>query len=526
MMTSLNNILLRLPKRAESGLRDDLIKTFVDVGPLSTLLSSVDHQVIYGRRGTGKTHALAYLAGRQDARGDVTAYVDLRNIGSSGGLYADYSRPISERATSLLVDTLVAIHDSLLRFFVSHPEDPDLSQTGPALDALAHAITQVQVVGTIESEEKAQASQASTNQMGAKVSVSGAGELSLTAEDRTNQQYEARFKRMGTERLHINFGSVGSAFRRIASLLQPKRLWILLDEWSSLPPDLQPYLADLLRRSLLSVTGISVKIAAIEHRTRFQIPYEIGGYLGLEVGADIAADINLDDFMVFDNDSDRAKAFFQDLLFRHARSVAAESGDLETVPEDPVQLVRLAFTQVRVFEEFVRASEGVPRDAINLLSLAAQRAIDAPISTEDLRVAARNWYQRDKERAVSANAAANQLLHYIIDTVIGERRARAFLLRSGATHPLIDILYDARVLHILKRNISTHDQPGVRYDVYKLDYGCYVDLMATQRAPLGLLPADSEPNGAEYIDVPPDDYRAIRRAILNLDQFEHKVADG
>jgi hypothetical protein len=87
------------------------------------------------------------------------------------------------------------------------------------------------------------------------------------------------------------------------------------------------------------------------------------------------------------------------------------------------------------------------------------------------------------------------------------------------------MLYDARVLHVLKRGVSTHDQPGVRYDVFKLDYGCYVDLITTAKALLGLLPADVQ-NGTEtaYLDVPPDDYRSIRRAILSLNRFYESTA--
>ena len=107
----------------------------------------------------------------------------------------------------------------------------------------------------------------------------------------------------------------------------------------------------------------------------------------------------------------------------------------------------------------------------------------------------------------------------MIDTVIGQRRARAFLLRTDVADRLIDALYDARVLHVLKRSVSTHDQPGVRYDVYKLDYGCYVDLISTAKAPAGLLPFDDESGEGRFIDVPPDDYRSIRRAILTLEDF-------
>jgi hypothetical protein len=104
----------------------------------------------------------------------------------------------------------------------------------------------------------------------------------------------------------------------------------------------------------------------------------------------------------------------------------------------------------------------------------------------------------------------------VIDEVIGHRRARAFLLRSDVRHELVDSLFDSRVLHLLKRNISAHDQPGVRYDAYKLDYGCYVDLAGTVKSPQGLLGADD----GSFVSVPPDDYRAIRRAILDVQRFE------
>jgi hypothetical protein len=58
-----------------------------------------------------------------------------------------------------------------------------------------------------------------------------------------------------------------------------------------------------------------------------------------------------------------------------------------------------------------------------------------------------------------------------------------------------------------------------------LDYGCYVDLINTAKAPQGLLPFDDGFGEPQFIDVPPDDYRAIRRAILNLSEFErtHRI---
>jgi len=93
MAAPVNRALMRLPKRAEVNETATLVETFVDVGPLFTLLSSLDHQVFYGRRGTGKTHALLFLADYVNREGDRAVYVDLRRIGSTGGIYSDGSLP-------------------------------------------------------------------------------------------------------------------------------------------------------------------------------------------------------------------------------------------------------------------------------------------------------------------------------------------------------------------------------------------------------------------------------------------------
>ena len=139
-----------LTKRAESTARENLISTFVDVGHLFTLLNTKDHQVLFGRRGTGKTHAFSYLAEQRAKIGDATVYLDLRSVGSNGGIYADSTIPLTERSTRLLVDTLAAIHDALTNFCVENAEAVSLAETGPILDSLADAITQVRVVGVVE----------------------------------------------------------------------------------------------------------------------------------------------------------------------------------------------------------------------------------------------------------------------------------------------------------------------------------------------------------------------------------------
>ena len=290
---------------------------------------------------------------------------------------------------------------------------------------------------------------------------------------------------------------------RIAAALVPHRLWIILDEWSNLPLDLQPYLADLIRRTLFHLSGVTVKIAAIEFRSRFAIPEPNNTYIGVEVGADMSAGANLDDIMVFDNDVERASAFHRQLIYNHLK----ESGLFaEDTVRDAKELVRLTFTQDNAFSELVRAAEGVPRDAIHILSLAAQYSGNERISIPTVRKAAKNWYQTGKANNLRSREAANQLLEWIKEKVIQHRKARAFLLKSQTSHPLIDELFDARVIHLIKRGVSSNETPGVRYDVYKLDYGCYVDLMSTGSAPLGLFEVEEAVGASSY-------YSAARKSL-------------
>jgi len=457
---------------------------------------------------------LLYVTEQLKAKGTVPVYVDLRNMGSSGGLYADTQIPLTQRATRPLLDVLGAVHECLIDHAVI--AELDLAAIGPILDKLAQSITELVVVGEVQREVNRISKADLEDSASIKVEVGSMPTVTAgsASTQKASSQEETRLRESGQTRYHVHFGSVSRTLDELAKTLHPARILIVLDEWSTIPLELQPYLADLIRRAIFPISGITTKIAAIEQRSSFKIGSH-GDYTGIEIGADASADVDLDDYMVFDNNADRALEFFQELLFKHYAS------EDMTKPEfkDSDELIQAAFTQRNAFEDFVRAAEGVPRDAFNVLSIAAQRSLNDKISIPMVRVAARTWFQRDKEGAIRSNSDAEDLLHWIIADVIAHRRARAFLLRSNTRDPLIDALFDARLLHVIKRSISGHDEPGARYDVYKLDYGCYVDLLTTSKAPEKLLDVDDP---AATVNVPSDDYRAIRRAILDLDRFHQR----
>ena len=54
----INNVLMRVYKRAENLDTSLLEDTFVPIVQVDGMLSMAEHHVLYGRRGTGKTHTL------------------------------------------------------------------------------------------------------------------------------------------------------------------------------------------------------------------------------------------------------------------------------------------------------------------------------------------------------------------------------------------------------------------------------------------------------------------------------------
>jgi hypothetical protein len=522
-LASFNRALSKIPRRAEQRDTSALRETFVDSG-VAEVLDMVDHQVLYGRRGTGKTHALAYLVSEARSRGDVALYIDLRTVGSPDGVFNAESASLPDRATRLLVDMLGQVRDGLLDAVIEDEELIEDAAFVDRLDGLLAAITNVKLSGEVERSVEAERKASEKDSSSFKVTATPKPgfEAQLAAENAREGRDLLRETRRGTERISLNFSDVSRALRELARTLSSRRVWLVLDEWSSVSPDVQPYLAEFLVRCVLPLQGFTVKIAAIEQQSRFRASLPDGNSIGIELGADVGAHIDLDEFMVFEQNEEQARAFFAGLFYKHLTSGTDEGIRPEELAE-PSDVIRLGFTDTRAFDELVRAAEGVPRDAIYIAAKAAMHAGSGKISVPLIRSSARSWYQTDKAGALRNRDEAQELLKWIIDKVIREKRARGFLVNERhARDPLLLSLFDARVLHIVRRGYSAQDQPGERFDVWVIDYGAYIDLIQTKYAPRGVLPVAGEGDEERYLSpaVPVQDLRAIRRAVLELDEFQ------
>lgn len=517
--STLNRCFLRFNDRAERFPAKQIVDTFVAAGPILDVLANRSHQVIYGRRGVGKTHALRYFENQANADGDLAIYIDCGNIGSSNSQYNDTTLSLAERATRLLVDVCTTMHWNFMDAFSDPGRGWSLSDVAPMLNDFVDAATETSIEGSVTSERHSKRAIISKSgiEIGAKLAISPELSAKLNAADQTEELSEENEKREGIESFRVNFQYLMSKTTGIAQYVAPKRVWLLIDEWSTVHLDLQPFLADLLRRSFFSIPNVSVKIAAIEQRSAFKQERKAGGYIGIELGADAAVALNLDDYLVFDANRERSVGVFRRLLRNHIVSISTELGaDLGNAVFE--SWTSHAFTNDNVFVELVQACEGVPRDAMHILATAAQGAVDKPISAPILRGAALRFFQTEKYTAVNANPINRKMLDWIRFKVIDQRNTRAFLVQVGVEDDIINKLFDLRVLHVLNRSMSAAHKPGDRFVVYKLDYGCYVDLTNTDKFPSGSLTPGDQSIEINF-SVPDDDARSYRRAILDIQEF-------
>lgn len=518
MENEINGAILQIVKRADKCDKNTLVETFVNLGSLLPLLKGCDNHILYGRRGTGKTHILSYLCTLLEKQYDCPIYIDLRILGSTNSIYTNNQLPIEQRVTRLVIDIFSEIHDQINSFITQNDtaKEQYIVEAVPILSKISEELSQISIIGDTTVENRIE--MAKSNELELQATIGTSSGLEFGTSKRNEDKKVEQITQHGTTVRYLHFPSIMNLFKDLLSIFSPHRIWIILDEFSEIPYDLQPYLSDMLRRTLAPLNNIVIKIGAIEHRTNLKIQIDNKQYMGLEIGADIYS-CNLDDYMVFNNNDVQTLFFFKELLYRHINSLLPDGVKYN----DSTKLISDLFTQEAAFEELARAAEGVPRDAFNILSVAVTNDFYNKVSVPNIRQAAKKWYNQDKEASVKSYKEARNLLNWIIDTVIGERHARAFLLQSDENHELIDFLYDARVLHIIKQSVSSRDTPGTRYNVYSIDYGCYVDLINTSRNPKGLFEVEDENGENDFCKVPQNDYRSIRRAILNMAEFDSHI---
>ena len=462
---------VRINKRAERQLDPTkLVEIFVQTD-LPLRCESTDHQLILGRRGTGKTHLLKYFQLQHQESGGVVHYSDCTSLGSGiPSVSTDHLTTACKFFAALLNDLGTALLDHAIRL-----ENPAPGVEERVLHNLADGLVSFMTPSSTEN-----------------ASV-------------------------------FNYRQITDTLRHVLYDLGINRLFMILDEWAQIPLAAQPFVAEFIKRAILPIQAVSIKLLAVNYQCKFSEHLD-GNLVGLQRGADFTDVIDIDKYLVFDENSTFVSEFFGQLLYNH---LGAELGwDLSVHKDKKVGSTKRLFTQEAAFTELVRAAEGNCRDLICIFSKAylegyRQSEVSKSISIPQVCNASSSWYTNEKEANIKTEPTSQRTLTYLLDRVLKGYKSRTFLVEVGKEeHPNLIRLLNERILHRLNEVYSHPDKPGLRYELFTLDHGAYIRFRGTVNAPRQEVFFETSEVGSLQEDerqsiVPFDDRRSIRRIVFD-----------
>lgn len=494
---------------------DKIRNTFVDPGIINEL-NNENNQVLYGRRGTGKSHALRVLQSVLYNSGNKAIYyIDCRTIGSSAQ-FTDENLSIKHRSFSLFRDLLSEIHNALLEYAVNSPNKIH-AKVFSELDVFASTFSdqKVQIQKAFITHEN-KPDDLTGNSSG--IIIEKSFDIDLPNDKLINKVNISRYSLEVDYIEKALFNTIFNSINNIINLLN-STLYLLIDEWSSIPQSVQPYVAEFIKRSLLPCNKLIVKIAAIEYRSNF-ITYTNAQATGLELGADISTAPSLDSIYGFEERSEQLKADFSEMLYRHISN---------ELPFDYLRKHYHVFDGPTfldsIFEEdafgsLALASEGVVRDLINIFIIAFSK-VHRP-KTYDKRTkinrlviyeSAKQWFDRDKLRNLDYDLKERYMK--IVRIAVTENKSRYFAVPYNHNNiETLNKLVDLRVLHLAQATFICFSGEMEMFNVYNIDFGSYASLLEFD--------LKSKHRDAQFFDRDsfskfPNQAESIERFLINLE---------
>lgn len=456
-------------------------------------LSSRQNQVIYGRRGSGKSLLLKSLKPNQDGKFCITINLDDFKDISFPDSIIQVLRIIIEKL-SQRVDTEYKWYQ-FKRWKEAKKIQKDLKKYLRSLN---------ERLKNPDLYEEATRTRSGSKLSGEAKSGYSGNEAKVGTELSEEQESSKTIKVNKLNILRNELTDFKELIERTAEFID-NDIFLILDDFYFIRKSDQSYFADFFHR-ISKNTRLYLKIATIKHRSSLYIQGET--YIGMEIrhdGQSLNLDYSLENFNAM-------VSFMKDLLKYVNKKVNVEL-DYDNL-----------FTP-NAFRFLCLASGGVPRDFFaSFLSIgnkitSGQQSITKPMvietSIEDLP------YKLDafKTDSQDEKEILEYYLQYIQNTIITEKRWNSFLVSNIdiTKYPQINQalkeLVDLRLLHLASSNTSSAPSDGIRYSSYLVDIGLFPN--SNPRKFSQVEPGQKDEKGRE------DKLRSAPK--LNLENFKHFI---
>ncbi|WP_447018231.1 hypothetical protein [Shewanella algae] len=431
--------------------RENQDPVYVDIGGNLGRISAPQQQIIFGRRGSGKSCLFVHYL--QEHKGDVVPPIYVLADEFKRLTYPD-----------VLIRLLIKILEGVPTkgfwwkriFRQDTPTETAIKELRKLLDLAEEA--DVTAGHKFSTKETAEAKSAAKS-----LEVKGAQE---SAQEHSRS---SSFRERKLDTLERHLRDYKDAIEKSLASWGDIHIALLIDDFYLFPRDKQPDIIDYLHR-LVRGTGLYLKVGTIRHRT--SLIRNENQTIGVELGQDVE-EISLD--RTFE-DLGATQLFLTSML----QSLAARAGVAE---------IDSCFNP-EALQALTLVSGGVPRDFLNILvnSINAARAQNKTrwlTPTLIYRGAGRLSYtQKLKNLKDDAGVDVAGLERTFVDLLqfcLRESKKTAFLVSQDesqghrSAHDLIHQLMDFKLIHVVEPDTSAASGRPGRYEAYTLDFALFTE---------------------------------------------------
>ncbi len=500
---------------------------FVDPIDSDILLKNTK-QLIYGRRGSGKTLVIGALneAMQQDvAETKVMSFsysaLNFRSSAEYGGLIPT----VKEKTHAYFHSFILQLSGDFFNLADDILKKPNLLDyfklNGPKMAAkreqLASAVLELMEASSYGSERPLPTSlrilqeKTSTSQDKTSISAEVKTESGISLTDPkigidayTKMEGSAASENIllrklvyETERC-FNPSKVKELLLDVIDILGLKYIIIFLDEWMSLA-ECQVEFAERLKQCLFGESKISIKIAADPYQGEFNNSGKGHNFRGLEIGGDIFEAVNLD--FPF-RDRDRQVELFSLALYKRLSHLEPKLKDIFGNPPkwNSDYFIRSLFSNKRAFVELCNGAQGLCRD-FHVLFQKCSKLINWDVSKQkiDFNCVRKVVFKNTEETygRIIKSIDSNRILFDVIRPHIMKNKSRYFIFESKPNEysAIIKNLLTKRIIHHIPMS-RMHSTLRGKYDCFEIDYGIFSDLSRAMEFSTGEK-MDEEYNEAE-----------------------------
>ena len=427
---------------------------YVDVGGNLRRIAAPQHQVVYGRRGSGKSCLLVHFhRSVAENSGILSIYIDCDEIKRLS--YPDV-------LIRLLLNILEQLPSARRPWWKFRAKPSPVEGAVEDLRAILDLAEEVDVTEEIRS--------ADTEKLEASVSMPKLSTVGTTVTTEVTQGRTSAFHSRKLDRLERHLQDYKAALTGTLDASGFKHGALILDDFYLVHPTVQPDVVDYLHR-LVRGTSLYLKIGTVRHRT--SLVRIADQTVGVEEHQDIE-EIDLD--RTFE-DTNATQDFLQLMLDSMGREQGIEAASQRYLSDDG----RLALTL---------ASGGVPRDYLTIF-VEAVTAARASNKTKWLtpttvykgagRVSYRTKLKYLRDDSGLDATPLELVFQDLLTFCLREKRKTAFLVaqtevvQHSDQHELVQQLMDFKLIHVIESDTSAASGRSGRYEAYTLDFALFME---------------------------------------------------